>query len=155
ILYYLGSLPREFHMGLRMPEEVDLVSVMGSSLSIYPFVVPPGLVREGAVMVLINNERVEGIGDLVGDVIFLGGYNQGVRKLAAELGWAEELEEGWGSVGGGSDKKVEAEVESSEDAEPVEIIDAKVGRLTEEVERSLSAVDYRKDIVMKDLSTQE
>ncbi|KAG0136015.1 hypothetical protein HOY82DRAFT_628977 [Tuber indicum] len=58
------------------------------------------------------------------------------------------------SVGGGSDKKAEAEVESSEDAEPVGSIDAKVGRLTEEVERSLSVVDGWKDNVMKDFSTQ-
>ncbi|KAG0643107.1 DHS-like NAD/FAD-binding domain-containing protein [Tuber brumale] len=67
--------------------------------------------------------------------------NIGMRRLAEELGWTEELEEVWRSVGGGSDKKVEAEAESSEDAEPVESMDAKVSRLTDEVERSLSVVD--------------
>ncbi|KAG0639566.1 hypothetical protein HOY80DRAFT_1136654 [Tuber brumale] len=118
-----------------MVEEADLVIVMGSSLSIYPFAALPGRAREGAVRVLINNER-------------------GVRKLAAKLGWAEELKEVWGSVGGGSDKKAEVEAESSEDAKLVESIDAKVGRLTEEVERSLSVVDGWKDKVMKDTDCQ-
>src|SRR5205807_5883226 len=57
--------------------------------------------------------------------------------------------------GGGSNEKAAGEVESSGDAEPIESMDAKVGRLTKEVERSLSAIDGWKDNVMKDLSTQE
>ncbi|PWW75103.1 DHS-like NAD/FAD-binding domain-containing protein [Tuber magnatum] len=149
------SLPREFHMGLRMVEEADLVIIIGSSLSVYPFAALPGRAREGAVRVLISDERAGGIGGRADDVLLLGECDRGVRRLAEELGWTEELEEVWRSVGSGSDKKAEAEAESSEDAEPVESVDATVGRLTGEVERSLSVVDDWKDNVMKDLSTQE
>jgi NAD-dependent histone deacetylase SIR2 len=138
-----------------MVEEADLVIIMGSSLSVYPFAALPGRAREGAARLLINNERAGGIGARADDVLLLGGCDQGVRKLAEELGWTKELEEVWESFGGGSDKKVEAEAESSKDAEPVESIDAKVGRLTEEVERGLSVVDGWKEKVMKDLSIQE
>jgi len=155
IVFFGESLPREFHMGLSSVEEADLVVVMGSSLKVYPFAALPGRARAGAVRVLINNESAGGIGGRADDVLLLGGCDEGVRKLAKELGWAEELEEVWKSVGGGSDKKVETEAESSEDAEPVESIDAKVGRLTEEVERGLSVVDGWKENVMKDLSIQE
>ncbi|PWW78690.1 DHS-like NAD/FAD-binding domain-containing protein [Tuber magnatum] len=133
IVFFGESLPSEFHMGLRMVEEADLVIIMGSSLSVYPFAALPGRAREGAVRVLMNNERAGGL----------------------ELGWTEELEEVWRSVGGGTDKEAEAEAESSESAEPVESMNAKVGRLTEEVERSLSVVDGWKENVVRDLSTQE
>ncbi|KAG0644889.1 DHS-like NAD/FAD-binding domain-containing protein [Tuber brumale] len=155
IVFFGESLPREFHMGLRMVEEADLVIVMGSSLSVYPFAALPGRARQGAVRLLINNERAGGIGGRADDVLLLGGCDQGVRKLAKELGWTEELEEVWGSFGSGSDKKAEPEAGSNEEAEPAESIDAKVGRLTEEVERGLSVVDGWKDNVMKDLSIQE
>jgi len=156
IVFFGESLPMAFHVGLGSVEEADLVIVMGSSLKVYPFAALPGRARQGAARVLINNERAGGIGGRADDVLLLGGCDEGVRKLAKELGWAEELEEVWRLVGGGSgDKKVEAEAERSEDTEPVESIDAKVGRLTEEVERGLSVVDGWKENVMKDLSVQE
>ncbi|KAG0636079.1 hypothetical protein HOY80DRAFT_1139420 [Tuber brumale] len=81
----------------------------------------------------------------------------GVRRLAEELGWTEELGEVWRSVGGGSDQEAEEEAESSEAAGLVRIesMGARVGRLTGEVERSLSVVDGWKGNVMKDLPTQE
>jgi len=155
IVFFGESLPRAFHMGLGTVEEADLVVVMGSSLKVYPFAALPARARPGAVRVLINNERAGGIGVRADDVLLLGGCDDGVRKLAKELGWEEELEEVWRSVGGGSGGGVEAEAERGEDAEPVESIDAKVGRLTEEVERGLSVVDGWKENVMKDLSVQE
>ncbi|CUS12184.1 unnamed protein product [Tuber aestivum] len=151
IVFFGENLPGEFRTGIGMVGEADLVVVMGSSLSVYPFAALPVRAREGAVRLLINNERAGEIGGRADDVIFLGGCDEGVRKLAKELGWAEELEEVWGSVGGGTDKDAEAEG----DAEPVESIDAKVGRLTEEVERDLSIVDGWKGNVMKDLTIQE
>ncbi|PWW78707.1 DHS-like NAD/FAD-binding domain-containing protein, partial [Tuber magnatum] len=155
IVFFGESLPSEFHMGLRMVEEADLVIIMGSSLSVYPFAALPGRAREGAVRVLMNNERAGGIGGRADDVLLLGGCDRGVGRLAEELGWTEELEEVWRSVGGGTDKEAEAEAESSESAEPVESMNEKVGRLTEEVERSLSVVDGWKENVVRDLSTQE
>ncbi|RPB00658.1 NAD-dependent deacetylase sirtuin-2 [Choiromyces venosus 120613-1] len=147
IVFFGESLPREFHAGIGVVGEADLVIIMGSSLSVYPFAALPGRAREGAVRVLINNERAGGIGGRADDVIVLGGCDRGVRRLAEELGWAGELEETWKSIGGGSDKQPES-------SDAVESIDAKVGRLTEEVERSLSVVDGWKEDVMEDLSIQ-
>lgn len=45
------------------------------------------------------------------------------------------------------------QAKSREDAKLAESIDARVGRLAEEVKRSLSVVEGWKDNVMKDLST--
>lgn len=42
IVFFGESLPREFHVGLRMVKEADKVIVMGYSLSIYPFAALPG-----------------------------------------------------------------------------------------------------------------
>ncbi|PWW77702.1 DHS-like NAD/FAD-binding domain-containing protein [Tuber magnatum] len=136
---FLGeSLPREFHMGPSMVEEADLVIITGSALRVYPFAALHGRAREGAVRVLINNEKA-GVGGRVDDALLL----------------AEKLEEVWRLVRGGRGKKAEVEAGGNGDAEPVEKLDMKVGRLTEEVERSLSVAGGWKDSVMKDHSTQE
>ncbi|CUS11426.1 unnamed protein product, partial [Tuber aestivum] len=82
IVFFGEGLPREFRIGLSMVEEADLVIMMGSSLSGYPFAVLPGRAREGAVRVLINNEKAGGIGGRPGGVHLLGGCDWGVRRLA-------------------------------------------------------------------------
>ncbi|KAG0633540.1 DHS-like NAD/FAD-binding domain-containing protein [Tuber brumale] len=47
IVFFGESLPREFHMGLRMVKKADLVIVMGSSPSIHPFAALPGWQERG------------------------------------------------------------------------------------------------------------
>ncbi|KAG0640714.1 DHS-like NAD/FAD-binding domain-containing protein [Tuber brumale] len=114
IVFFGESLPREFHMGLRIVEEAGSVVIMGSSLSAYPFAALPGQAREGAIRVLINHQRVGGYWWLGGRRTFAGRVRPGGEK-AGGAGWTDELEEVWRSVGGRSGKKAEAEAESSED----------------------------------------
>jgi len=45
--------------------------------------------------VLINLERVGGLGSRPDDVLLLGDCDEGVRRFADALGWREELEELW------------------------------------------------------------
>ncbi|KAG0137540.1 DHS-like NAD/FAD-binding domain-containing protein [Tuber indicum] len=87
-IVFLGeSLSRESHMRLRMVEEADLVIIMGSSLSVYPFAALPAQAREGAVRVLINNERAGAIGGRADDALLLGrcDWGWGGRRALEEV----------------------------------------------------------------------
>ncbi|KAG0637271.1 hypothetical protein HOY80DRAFT_1052199 [Tuber brumale] len=55
------------------------------------------------------------------------------RAKVTELGWAEELEKVYGSVGGGSDGKAEAEAGSIKDAEPAYSMDRLGGSVMQDL----------------------
>jgi NAD-dependent histone deacetylase SIR2 len=78
----------------------DLVLVIGTSLTVFPFAKLPDMAFEGKPRVLFNLERVGTMGTRADDVLELGDCDSGIRKLAEELGWREELEELWTSVVG-------------------------------------------------------
>lgn len=95
IVFFGEALPETFHQNRAAPSMADLAIVIGTSLSVQPFASLPGLVSEGTPRLLINQERVGGLGSRPDDVLFLGDCDEGIRRLADALGWREELEKEW------------------------------------------------------------
>jgi NAD-dependent histone deacetylase SIR2 len=95
IVFFGEALPRLFFERTRMAAEADLILVMGTSLQVHPFASLPNLAPESVPRVLFNLERVGTLGSHADDVLVLGDCDVGVRKLADELGWREELETRW------------------------------------------------------------
>lgn len=131
IVFFGEALPEDFFNNRELPGAADLCIVMGTSLTVQPFASLPGFVSEGVPRVLINLERVGGMGSRPDDVLILGDCDAGVRKLAAALGWLEELEALW------------EETNPDKDARDAEMapLQTKDERLQDEVERLTSEVD--------------
>lgn len=92
IVFFGESLPDEFQRNRTLPAVADLAIVMGTSLTVQPFASLPGYCSEGVPRLLVNSERVGGLGSRADDVLLLGDCDEGVRKLASAVGWLEELE---------------------------------------------------------------
>lgn len=144
IVFFGEALPESFFSSRTLPEEADLCIVMGTSLSVQPFASLPSFVAEGVPRVLINRERVGGLGSRPDDVVILGDCDDGVRKLAQALGWEEELERLWEEAN--PDKKSREE----ELAPPLtreERLENEINRLTAEVDMTLEISDaYQKRV---------
>ncbi|RHZ71151.1 hypothetical protein CDV55_107486 [Aspergillus turcosus] len=134
IVFFGEALPEEFFSNRSLPEEADLCIVMGTSLSVQPFASLPAFCPEGIPRVLINMERVGGLGSRPDDVLLLGDCDAGVRKFARALGWEQELEELWERTN--PDKEVQ-EAENAPLWKRDERLHYEVERLTEEVDRAL------------------
>ncbi|KAI1362507.1 DHS-like NAD/FAD-binding domain-containing protein [Xylaria arbuscula] len=95
IVFFGEQLPSTFFENAGVPEEADLVIVVGTSLLVHPFASLPRLARESVPRLLFNMERVGDFGTRADDVLCLGACDDGIRKLADELGWKDELEKTW------------------------------------------------------------
>lgn len=135
IVFFGEQLPGEFHRNRSLPSEADLCIVMGTSLTVQPFASLPGFCKDGIPRVLINLERVGGLGSRADDVLLLGDCDAGVRKLAGALGWERELEALWKStqpgLQSGSHGQGDAQTSKGED------LDDRIASLTDEVDKSL------------------
>ncbi|KXJ93862.1 DHS-like NAD/FAD-binding domain-containing protein [Microdochium bolleyi] len=100
IVFFGEQLPSTFFDNRHVPAEADLVLVLGTSLSVQPFALLPGMAREGVPRVLFNMQRVGDLGTRADDVLCLDTCDAGVRKLAEHLGWITELEEMWTRIVG-------------------------------------------------------
>lgn len=112
IVFFGEQLPEAFHSNISVPCAADLVLVMGTSLLVHPFAGLPRRAREGVPRVLFNLERVGDMGTRADDVLVLGDCDSGIRKLADELGWRDELEALWRGVVG--DKEAERQLSKSQ-----------------------------------------
>jgi NAD-dependent histone deacetylase SIR2 len=95
IVFFGEGLPPKFFHDRMVVPDADLVLVMGTSLQVQPFSSLPMLAAEGVPRLLINMDKVGGLGSRLDDVLLLGDCDEGIRKLATELGWLDELEEKW------------------------------------------------------------
>lgn len=137
IVFFGEALPSAFFEARSLPAEADLAIVMGTSLTVQPFASLPSLTREYTPRVLINKERVGGIGSRADDVVVLDDCDTGVRKLAEACGWLEELEEMWAKT---------APKEGSEIAKPEpgrartmdEKLEDEIDKLTKEIDGTLN-----------------
>lgn len=139
IVFFGEQLPEHFHRNRSLPGSADLCIVMGTSLTVQPFASLPGFCSEGVPRMLINLERVGGLGSRPDDVLLLGDCDAGVRKLAAALGWEKDLEALWQDTNQekpttGGDHKV---AEKDKD----ELLEDQITNLTREVDQSLKISD--------------
>ncbi|KAH8661993.1 DHS-like NAD/FAD-binding domain-containing protein, partial [Xylariales sp. PMI_506] len=95
IVFFGEQLPEAFFLNRTAPGDADLVLILGTSLSVQPFALLPSMASEGVPRVLFNKERVGDLGTRADDVVYLGDCDSGVRQLADELGWRDELEKSW------------------------------------------------------------
>ncbi|KAM3084036.1 Sir2 histone deacetylase Hst2 [Clarireedia jacksonii] len=142
IVFFGEQLPKEFHMNTHVPRQGDLVIVMGTSLSVQPFASLPTMVNEGVPRLLFNMESVGDFGCRLDDVIIKGDCDSGVRKLADALGWRDELEELWRSVGGDNkEKEAERLQEARRNMSPDEILEADIKSLTNQIDDTVKLSD--------------
>lgn len=113
IVFFGEALPEAFFNARHVPGQADMAFIMGTSLTVHPFAGLPDLVRETCPRVLFNMERVGSLGTQADDVLVLGDCDTGVRKLAEELGWADELEAEWRRVVG--EKEAARQLRSAQD----------------------------------------
>ncbi|ROT41008.1 SIR2-domain-containing protein [Sodiomyces alkalinus F11] len=138
IVFFGEALPSAFRDASHLPAMADLVIVMGTSLSVYPFAGLPEYAQPHVPRLLLNKERVGRMGYRPDDVLELGPCDAGIRRLAALLGWSEELEALWrGVVRDEEAARQVARVDPDAGAGRADIED-EIRKLTEEVEAALT-----------------
>ncbi|KAL1891728.1 Sir2 histone deacetylase Hst2 [Sporothrix stenoceras] len=101
IVFFGESLPSRFHELGKLPAtDADLVLVLGTSLTVYPFAGLPTMAPDHVPRVLFNREVVGDLGTRADDVLALGSCDAGVLQLADALGWREELDDLWRTMVG-------------------------------------------------------
>ena len=144
IVFFGEALPEEFHKNRMLPSAADLCIVMGTSLTVQPFASLPNFVAEGVPRLLINSERVGGIGSRADDVLSLGDCDTGVRKLAAALGWEEELNELWSATAPVQEADANVDADAAETTKSKDQkIEEEIAALTKEVDDSLKISNER------------
>lgn len=137
IVFFGEALPRAFSEESHKAVMADLALIIGTSLQVYPFAGLPQMVRESIPRVLFNMEKVGQIGTRPDDVLSIGSCDDGIRHLAAELGWDEELDKMWRDIVG----EEEAERQLRSQKERDHDVDDEVKKLTEDVAAALRIHD--------------
>lgn len=75
--------------------EADLLFIMGTSLTVYPFAALSQIVSQDCPRVLINFDGVGDLGERLNDVLLLDDCDDTVQKLCEALGWDDELKNIW------------------------------------------------------------
>lgn len=159
IVFFGESLPTRFFEQMDKVAESDLVIIMGTSLQVMPFAALPRQVNEETPRVLVNLERVGGIGNRRDDVLILDTCDSGVRRLARYLGWLDDLEELWAKTDPGRkvDKGKKKQKQDAYDGpmDMDEILKAQVESLTRDVEKNLKLADKHINSVSHQLKTDQ
>ncbi|KAK4102289.1 NAD-dependent deacetylase sirtuin-2 [Parathielavia hyrcaniae] len=137
IVFFGEALPRAFFEQMDRAREADLILVMGTSLQVHPFAGLPNFAGETVPRVLFNLELVGSLGTRADDVMVLGDCDAGVRKLADELGWRDELEKTWRELVG----EEEAERQLQAAKKRVATLHDEVAKMADEVEEVLHIDD--------------
>lgn len=137
IVFFGEALPRHFRENTFQASMADLALVIGTSLQVYPFAGLPQSVMESKPRVLFNMERVGQMGGRADDVLVLGPADDGIRRLADELGWRDELEKMWRDVVG--DEEADRQISCAKHHE--KDMEEEVNKLTEDVEDVLKLND--------------
>lgn len=111
VTFFGEDLPSKFYKSVRKDcSECDMLIVVGTSLSVYPFAGLPRFIKKDVPMILINNKKVNhktffgALRDLFtsnnyvfdfskDNNIFIGGdCQESARQLIEELGWQAEFD---------------------------------------------------------------
>ncbi|TIA28866.1 NAD-dependent deacetylase sirtuin-2 [Aureobasidium pullulans] len=155
IVFFGEQLPSAFFDNIDVPTEADLCIVLGTSLQVQPFASLPGACKSGVPRVLINMERVGGLGSRSDDVLLLGDCDAGVRKLAKAVGWEDDLEDLWAKTDPeyipGEPRKTKDDI-SKEEAKKTrdEKFQDEIDKLTKEVDKTLDMSKWHQDQIRKD-----
>lgn len=95
IVFFGESLPPSFFKSMGQLNDADLLIVIGTSLTVHPFAALVNMVKGQCPRVLINLDKVGGIGSGKNDLVLLGKCDDIIRDLARELGWEDELDKEW------------------------------------------------------------
>jgi len=145
IVFFGEGLPSKFFESRTSIPSADLAIILGTSLSVAPFSALPQFFTEGVPRLLVNMERVGGLGARLDDVLLLGDCDSGIRTLAAELGWLEELEEKWTKTAPkeaaelGKQRNAEEDIENAKSKD--EKLEDEVNKLTKEIDEALKIGD--------------
>lgn len=148
IVFFGEQLPASFFQARSLPAEADLCIVLGTSLTVQPFASLPSMCRDATPRILINKERVGGLGTSADDVLILGDCDEGVRKLAKACGWLGELEALWART---APKESAAEKFSTIDKPAASSkrsdteLEEEIARLTKEVDETLNLSKWHED----------
>ena len=153
IVFFGEALPAAFHQNRSLPTEADLCIVMGTSLTVQPFASLPNLCYDDVPRLLINLERVGGIGSRADDVLLLEDCDTGVQKLAAALGWQGELESIWKEATLGTECASEFENGGHEFHE--DNLDLLVATLTGEIDHSLKISNGHANMLREHLQDKQ
>lgn len=151
IVFFGEALPSSFFSNRELPAEADLCIVMGTSLTVQPFASLPSFCGDETPRLLINMERVGGLGSRPDDVLLLGDCDAGVRKLAEALGWLEELEALWEETNPDREAR---ERETAPKKTRDEQLHDEVDRLTADVDRALHLSSSHQDRVRGHLAKE-
>lgn len=145
IVFFGEALPSSFFENRTLPGEADLCIVLGTSLTVQPFASLPQAAREGAPRILINKEKVGGLGSRADDVLILGDCDDGVRDLAEACGWLQELEGLWAETA----PKAASELGKAQPPERTkdEKLEDEIEKLTKEVDESLNLSKWHEERV--------
>lgn len=152
IVFFGEALPEAFFMNRTLPQAADLCIIMGTSLTVQPFASLPSFCQDETPRLLINMERVGGLGSRADDVLLLGDCDEGVRKLAEALGWLEELEALWEETNPDQNAR---EKETAPLKTRDERLHDEMERLAADVDRTLHISNAHHDRVRDHLSQQD
>lgn len=107
---FAKKLPDEFTNGIRTLQDADLLIVMGTSLTVYPFAKLTELVPRDCPRLLLNLDLVGSWGERVNDVACLMTCDTAVRLLCEKLGWKEDLDRLWAETAPPAGEEVETEI---------------------------------------------
>lgn len=138
IVFFGEALPSDFFHNATLPSQADLCIIMGTSLSVHPFASLPQACADECPRILINMEKVGGLGSRADDVLLLGDCDTGVKKLAEACGWLEELEALWAKTAPEKGKPENKDKKSRD-----EKFQEDMERITREVEESLRLNEER------------
>lgn len=139
IVFFGESLPDKFRASIPSLREADLLIVIGTSLTVYPFASLVYFVPEDCPRVLINLVEV-GDFDRPDDLVFTGKCDGIVRVLCRELGWEEELDKAWVETAG----SVEV-AEAASEIDEAERVESETDRVTKDLERILTVSELDGD----------
>ncbi|KAL6697419.1 DHS-like NAD/FAD-binding domain-containing protein [Trichoderma pleuroticola] len=133
ITFFGEALPRDFSEKSHNTVMADLVLIIGTSLTVYPFASLPDMARKGIPRVLFNMEKVGSLGSRTDDVLELGACDDGIRRLAELLGWTDELDDTWRNIVGNEEAERQLRSQTARDEE----IEDELQKLTGEIETVL------------------